>query len=202
MGSIDIALPGKILLITGGASGIGLSLTKKSYDLGARVLVADIQTTPEFDSFAAGEDNIVYVHADVTRWPDFMKLFDTCERKWNDVPDAYAICAGVFGPDFSNFWLDTEDEGYKQVEIYVSHPIKLTRLAIKKSLGKGKRASVCIIVSEMVFHVPFAYDLADPSQQASIAGLAGNLAAPLYCATKHAMVYILNNTLQDNWLTY
>lgn len=50
----------------------------------------------------------------------------------------------------------------------MNHPIKLTRLAIRKSLLKGKRASVCII--------------------ASIAGIAGNLAAPLYCATKHAIV--------------
>lgn len=147
MESIDIELGGKILVVTGGASGIGLSLTKKAHELGARILVADIQTTPDFDSFAGGKDNVVYVRADVTRWSDFHKIFDLCEQKWNDVPDAYAICAGVFEPPFSNFWLDTEEDGYKQVEINVSHPIKLTRLAIKKSLGKGKRASVCIIVS-------------------------------------------------------
>lgn len=150
MAPIDMELGGKILLVTGGASGIGLSITKKAHDLGARVLVADIQTTPEFDSFAAGKKNVVYVHADVTCWPDFYQIFDTCEQKWNDVPDVYAICAGVFEPPFSNFWLDTEDDGYKQVEINVSHPIKLTRLAIKKSLGRGKRASVCIIVSDIV----------------------------------------------------
>jgi short-subunit dehydrogenase len=79
------------------------------------------------------------------------------------------ICAGVFEPPFSNFWQDPEqDKGYAQVDINVSHPIKLTRLAIKKSLGRGKRASVCIV--------------------ASIGGLGGSVAAPLYCATKHAIV--------------
>jgi NAD(P)-dependent dehydrogenase (short-subunit alcohol dehydrogenase family) len=150
MASIDISLGGKILLITGGASGIGLSLTKKAHALGAHIAVADLQTTPEFNSFAVGKDNIVYIHADVTCWANFINIFDVCERKWNDVPDAYAICAGVFEPPFSNFWLDTEDDGYKQVEINVSHPIKLTRLAIKKSLGRGKRASVCIIVSDLI----------------------------------------------------
>jgi NAD(P)-dependent dehydrogenase (short-subunit alcohol dehydrogenase family) len=148
MASIDMPLNGKILLITGGASGIGLALAKKAHSLGARVLVADIQTTPDFDEFAANKEGVIYVQADVTRWSDFTKIFNLCEKKWNDVPDAYAICAGVFEPPFSNFWLDTEDDGYKQVEINVSHPVKLTRLAIKKSLGKGKRASVCIIVSD------------------------------------------------------
>jgi NAD(P)-dependent dehydrogenase (short-subunit alcohol dehydrogenase family) len=127
--------------------GIGLALTKQSHNVGAKILVADLKTTTEFDTFAAGKDNIVYVQADVTQWADFTKIFEASEQKWNDVPDAYGICAGVFDPPFSNFWDDPEqDEGYKQVDINVNHPIKLTRLAIRKSLSKGKRASVCIIV--------------------------------------------------------
>lgn len=126
--------------------GIGLSLTKQAHNLGANILVADLRTTPDFDVFAKGKDNIVYVQSDVTRWSDFNKIFDACEQKWNDIPDAYGICAGLFEPPFSNFWLDTEEDGYKQVEVNVSHPIKLTRMAMKKSLGRSKRASVCIIV--------------------------------------------------------
>ena len=130
------------------ALGIGLAVTKQAYDLGAKVLVADLKTTPEFDTFAQGkETNILYVQSDVTHWPDFDKIFNACEKKWDDVPDAYAICAGLFEPPFSNFWQDPEQEqGYKQVDVNVNHPIKLTRLAIRKSLGRGKRASVCIIV--------------------------------------------------------
>jgi len=166
---IDIPLEGKIILITGGASGIGLELTKQSHALGSRgILVADLRTTPDFDKFREGKSNIVFVKADVTRWSDFNKMFEVCEKTWDNVPDAYGICAGVFEPPFSNFWLDTEEESYKQVEINVSHPVKLTRMAFRKSLGRGKRATVCII--------------------ASIAGLGGNLAVPLYCATKHAVV--------------
>ncbi|RMZ69623.1 3-oxoacyl-[acyl-carrier- ] reductase [Pyrenophora seminiperda CCB06] len=182
MTSIDQPLAGKILLITGGASGIGLSVTKQAHDLGTRVLVADIKTTPDFDTFAAGKSNILYVQTDVTRWPDLNKLFDECEKKWNDVPDAYAICAGLFDPPFSNFWQDPEQvHGYMQVDVNVNHPIKLTRLAIKKSLGKGKRASVCII--------------------ASVAGISGNMAAPMYCATKHAMVGFVKSLASTEPLT-
>ncbi|QRC95552.1 hypothetical protein JI435_032360 [Parastagonospora nodorum SN15] len=182
MQSIDQPLNGKILLITGGASGIGLGLTKEAHAIGAKVLVADLKTTPDFDAFAANKDNILYVQSDVTNWADFTKIFDACEKKWNDVPDAYGICAGLFDPPFSNFWQDPEqDEGYKQVDVNVNHPIKLTRMALRKSLGKGKRASVCII--------------------ASVGGISGSLAAPLYCATKHAMVGFVKSMKDSESLT-
>lgn len=78
------------------------------------------------------------------------------------MPDAYAICAGLFEPPFSNFWQDPEHDGrYKEVAVNVDHPIKLTRLAIRKSLGKGKRASVCIIVRSS--SKPFSTPLKDYS---------------------------------------
>lgn len=125
-----------------------MNVTKQAHELGSRIVVADIRTTLDFDTFATGKENIVYVQADVTRWSDFDKIFKICEEKWDDVPDAYAICAGLFDPPFSNFWQDPEkDEGYISVDVNVNHPIKLTRLAIRKSLEKGKRTSVCIIVS-------------------------------------------------------
>jgi len=163
-------------------TGIGLCLTKQAHGIGAKVVVADLKTTSDFDRFAADNDNILYVQSDVTHWPDFTKIFNACESKWNDVPDAYGICAGLFDPPFSNFWQDPEqDEGYKQVAVNVDHPIKLTRLAIRQSLNKGKRASVCII--------------------ASVGGLAGSIAAPLYCATKHAMVGFVKSMKDTEPLT-
>jgi hypothetical protein len=33
----------------------------------------------------------VYQQCDVSRWPDLLNLFDVCEKKWNDVPDAYGM---------------------------------------------------------------------------------------------------------------
>lgn len=144
--------------------------------------MADLKTTLDFDTFAAGKENIIYVQSDVTHWPDFAKIFNACETKWNDVPDAYAICAGLFDPPFSNFWQDPEqDEGYKQVAVNVDHPIKLTRLALRKSLNRGKRASVCII--------------------SSVGGITGSLAAPLYSATKHAIVGFVKSMKASEPLT-
>ncbi|KAF2462820.1 NAD(P)-binding protein [Lindgomyces ingoldianus] len=147
--SIDIPLKDKIILITGGASGIGLALTQQSHALGARVLVADLRPTPLFTAFAASKPNILFIQSDVSKWSSFDKIFAACEEKWNDVPDAYGICAGLFEPPFSNFWDDREEgdgeKGYMQVRVNVDHPVKLTRMAMRKSLERGKRASVCII---------------------------------------------------------
>lgn len=54
------------------------------------------------------------------------------------------------------------------MQINVSHPLKLTRIATSALLGKDKKGVVLIM--------------------ASIAGYSGNFAAPLYSATKHALV--------------
>ncbi|KAJ5713997.1 NAD(P)-binding protein [Penicillium malachiteum] len=86
---------------------------------------------------------------------------------WNDVPDIYIAGAGVFEPKWSSFWQDPENETYDSIAINVNHPIKLTRIAIQALLSRDKRGVVCII--------------------GSIAGLAGNYAVPLYCASKHAV---------------
>jgi NAD(P)-dependent dehydrogenase (short-subunit alcohol dehydrogenase family) len=69
---------------------------------------------------------------------------------------------------WSNFWDNTEEERYAEVDINVNHPIKLTRIAIQALLSKNKKGVVLIT--------------------ASIAGYRGVYSAPLYCATKHAIV--------------
>ncbi|KAF2014506.1 NAD(P)-binding protein [Aaosphaeria arxii CBS 175.79] len=182
MSSIDQPLKGKILLITGGASGIGLSLAHQSHSLGARLLISDLHPTPALTTLlTAHPSTVLFVQSDVTRWSDLASLFAACEAKWGDVPDAYGICAGLFEPPFSSWWLDTEEQGYKQCAVNVEHPVKLTRMAIKKSLGRGKRASVCII--------------------SSIGGIAGSIAAPLYCATKHAIVGFVKSLKDTEPLT-
>jgi hypothetical protein len=54
------------------------------------------------------------------------------------------------------------------VDINISHPMKLTRIAMRAVLGKNKPGTVLII--------------------SSISGLRGNYGAPMYCATKFAMI--------------
>lgn len=69
---------------------------------------------------------------------------------------------------WSNFWDDTEEDDYKELAINATHPMKLTRIAIRNLLRAGKKGVVLIV--------------------ASLAGYQGAFGAPLYCASKHTCV--------------
>ncbi|KIW77994.1 hypothetical protein Z517_07827 [Fonsecaea pedrosoi CBS 271.37] len=162
----------KIVAITGGGSGIGLSCAQTALDAGAKaVIIADLRLTPEGEKLVTANKNVVFETCDVTKWKDLQHVIDASEKHFGDVPDVYIASAGVFEPPYSNFWDDPEGldaDGYKAVDINVNHPIKLTRLAMRALLGKSKRGVVAIL--------------------ASMAGYIKQYPAPIYVATKHAMV--------------
>ncbi|CAK7244581.1 MAG: hypothetical protein STHCBS139747_006125 [Sporothrix thermara] len=162
-------LAGKIAVVTGAGSGINLAFAKQAVTQGARVIMADIQMTDDAKAFAAAnEKNALFVRTDVTKRAELENTVVQAEKAFGDVPDVYIAGAGVFEPDWSSFWDDTEEDGYKQVDVNVTHPLKLSRIAIR-SLVQHKKPGVVLIV-------------------ASLAGYQGAFASPLYCATKHAVV--------------
>ncbi|KJR79826.1 uncharacterized protein SPSK_00062 [Sporothrix schenckii 1099-18] len=162
-------LSGKIAVVTGAGSGINLAFAKQAVEQGARVVVADLTLTDDAKAFAAAhEKSVVFAKTDVTKRADLENTVAVAQSTFGDVPDVYIAGAGVFEPDWSSFWDDTEDDGYKQVEVNVNHPMKLSRIAIR-SLVRRKKPGVILVV-------------------ASLAGYQGAFASPLYCATKHAVV--------------
>ncbi|KAK5240146.1 hypothetical protein LTR40_014023, partial [Exophiala xenobiotica] len=124
----DFPVKGKIVLITGGGSGIGLSLAKQCHEKGARVVLGDLKLTQEAQDFLSSkpESDILFKTCDVTSWKSLETVITASLKKFGDVPDIYAPVAGVFDPSWSNFWDDTEDESYKTVAINIQHPVKLT----------------------------------------------------------------------------
>lgn len=60
---------------------------------------------------------------------------------------------------------DPEEESYAEVHINLSHPIKLTRIAMRQLASENRKGVV----------LPFA----------SVGGIAGTYNCPLYIATKH-----------------
>ncbi|TVY68906.1 Short-chain dehydrogenase reductase 3a [Lachnellula suecica] len=166
----DFPLAHKIAVITGAGSGINLAFARLCIQHNAKVLIADLKLTSEASTFLSTLDSktAVFVKCDVAKRCDLENLVTVSEKEWGDVPDVWVAGAGVFEPSWSNFWDDTEEDDYAQVAINVNHPIKLARIAIRALLRKGKKGVFLIT--------------------ASIAGFAGNFSAPLYCATKHAIV--------------
>ncbi|KAH6697418.1 hypothetical protein F5X68DRAFT_186337 [Plectosphaerella plurivora] len=170
--SWPFSIQNKIVVVTGGGSGIGLAYALLAQKKGARaVLISDLTLTDGAKIAVQNHAEIEFVECDVTKWQDLQNLIDVSLAKFGDVPDVFVASAGVFEPAYSNFWNDPEDlgsDGYKHVDINVNHPIKLTRLAIRALLGKEKHGVVVLI--------------------ASIAGYSKQYPGPIYSATKHAVV--------------
>lgn len=172
----DFDVKDKILAITGGGSGIGLSFAKQFHAKGGRVLIGDLKLTPEAEAFLHATEasprpgSVVFQACDVTRWQDLRALISASVRELGDVPDVYCPCAGVFEPPWSNFWDDAEDEDghYAAMRINAEHPIKLARLAFRALVGAGKKGVVLLVASN--------------------AGLISVYGSPLYVASKHAVV--------------
>ncbi|GME56192.1 putative NAD-dependent 15-hydroxyprostaglandin dehydrogenase protein [Neofusicoccum parvum] len=166
----DLPLKDKIVVVTGGGSGIGLEIVKLATTVGAKVVLADLRLSAEAEAFVKSQNSksLVFQKCDVSKRRDQERLVTAAEEQWGDVPDVYIASAGLFEPSSSNFWTDTEQDDYATVAVNVTAPIKLTRIAVRACLRAGKKGVVLLV--------------------ASIAGYGGTYAVPLYCATKHAAV--------------
>lgn len=169
----DFPVKGKILLITGGGSGIGFAFAKLFHSRGGRVVIGDLKLTSGAEDFLHATEvdspgSVIFRTCDVTDWKSLHALISASVQEFGEVPDVYCPCAGIFEPPWSNFWDDAEEEGYATFKINTEHPTKLTRLAIRALLGADKKGVVVNV--------------------ASAAGLVGSWGCALYCASKHALV--------------
>ncbi|KAF9636450.1 putative nad-dependent 15-hydroxyprostaglandin dehydrogenase protein [Lasiodiplodia theobromae] len=166
----DFPLKGKIVVVTGGGSGIGFEIVKLAASIGSKVVVADLKLNEQAEAFVKSQDekDLVFQRCDVTKRADLERLVEVAEQKWGEVPDVYMASAGVFEPATSNFWTDTETDSYTTLAVNVTAPLKLTRIALRAFLRSNKRGVVLLV--------------------SSIAGYAGTYAVPLYTASKHAVV--------------
>lgn len=87
-------LEGKVAVVTGGNSGIGLATAKRFYEEGARVVISgrDPKTLEEAAK-AIGKD-VLAVRADVAKLADVDKLFGEVSRKHGKI-DVLFVNAGV-----------------------------------------------------------------------------------------------------------
>lgn len=167
---LDFPVHGKIVLITGGGSGIGFAFAQLCHQAGAKIVIGDLRSTPEAQKYldSITDKSIVFQKCDVTNWQDLHDLISASVTAFGQVPDVYAPVAGIYEPEWSNFWDDETDGYYKTIQINVNHPVKLTRLAIRALVGAQKQGVVCLV--------------------ASTAGIRGNYLASLYVTSKHAIV--------------
>ncbi len=99
---------GKIALVTGGASGIGLAIAKELNTKGAAVVVLDINPTVE-TIFTASD--MIGIKCDLTKSSDIQKAINTAVKSFGGI-DIVVSNAGIFTPSEN---LDSlSDENWKK----------------------------------------------------------------------------------------
>ena len=105
-------LDGRVAVITGGGSGIGLATARRLASEGASVVVVDIDDAA--GDAAAAEVDGLFVRADVTAEPDVARIFATAHERYGAVDIAFNN-AGISPPDDDSI-LTTELDAWRRVQ--------------------------------------------------------------------------------------
>src|SRR5689334_15394298 len=105
-------LEGKVAVITGGCSGIGLATVRRFLEEGAKVVIGDVDD--DRGKALSEELGITYAHVDVTSKDEVDALFKTAKDTFGAVDIAFNN-AGISPPDDDSI-LDTELDAWLRVQ--------------------------------------------------------------------------------------
>jgi NAD(P)-dependent dehydrogenase (short-subunit alcohol dehydrogenase family) len=105
-------LDGKVAVVTGGCSGIGLATVRRFVEEGAKVVIGDLDD--ERGGELAEELGIVYVHTDVTSKSDVGAMFAAAKNSFGSIDIAFNN-AGISPPDDDSI-LTTDLEAWRRVQ--------------------------------------------------------------------------------------
>jgi len=109
-------LQGKVAVVTGGCSGIGLATVRRFVEEGARVVVGDIddERGHALVGQLGGEDLATYVRVDVTEGEQVEQLFRSAKDTYGSVDIAFNN-AGISPPEDASI-LDTDLDAWRRVQ--------------------------------------------------------------------------------------
>ncbi|MCW2807148.1 MAG: 3-oxoacyl-ACP reductase [Marmoricola sp.] len=141
-------LEGKVAVVTGGCSGIGLATVKRFVEEGAKVVVGDIddQRGHELVGQLGGEQVATYVHVDVTDKGQVDALFQTAKDNYGSVDIAFNN-AGISPPEDDSI-MDTDLDAWRRVQ-----EVNLTSvyLCCKAALGHMREQKSGSIINTASF---------------------------------------------------
>ena len=105
-------LEGRVAVITGGGSGIGLATARRLADEGAKVVIADMD--PASGQAAADEVGGIFVRTDVTSADDVAAMFKAAKDTYGSVDIAFNN-AGISPPDDDSI-LETGIDAWRRVQ--------------------------------------------------------------------------------------
>lgn len=95
----DLSIRSKIVVVTGGGSGINLAFVKLALSSGARgIILADLKLTEDAQNVVDKFEQVIFTKCDVSKRKDLEALITTSMERFGEVPDIYIAGAGVFEP--------------------------------------------------------------------------------------------------------
>lgn len=178
-------LAGKVAVVTGGGRGIGLGITQRFLEEGARVAV--IQRTPPEDRSV--RDEAVYIQADLARPDDIAKAIDATFKQFGGL-DILVNNAGIM---FEKTVEEMSEADWDQMmAINLKAPFLLTKRAMP-FLRRHHRGSIINIGSIE----GLASNPGHPAYSASKAGIHGFTAA---VAVDHGRDGVRCNAIAPGWI--
>jgi NAD(P)-dependent dehydrogenase (short-subunit alcohol dehydrogenase family) len=131
-------LDGKVAVVTGGCSGIGLATVRRFAEEGAVVVIGDVddQSGPRVAAEVGGR----YVHCDVTDADQVEQMFATAQATYGSVDVAFNN-AGISPPDDDSI-LDTGIDAWRRVQEVNLTSVYLCCKAALPYMLEQKRGSI------------------------------------------------------------
>jgi NAD(P)-dependent dehydrogenase (short-subunit alcohol dehydrogenase family) len=128
-------LENRVAVVTGGASGIGWAAVRRLASEGARVVVADVDTTS--GPLVAKEVEGLFVEVDVTDAQQVSALFEQARREYGSVDVAFNN-AGISPPEDGSI-LETGLEAWRRVqEVNLTSVYHCCKAALPHMLEQGR----------------------------------------------------------------
>jgi NAD(P)-dependent dehydrogenase (short-subunit alcohol dehydrogenase family) len=131
-------LDGRVAVVTGGCSGIGLATVRRFAEEGATVVIGDVDDTA--GERVAKEVGGAYVHCDVTDADEVNRLFATAKERFGSVDVAFNN-AGISPPEDDSI-LTTDLEAWRKVQEVNLTSVYLCCKAALPYMLEQKRGSI------------------------------------------------------------
>jgi NAD(P)-dependent dehydrogenase (short-subunit alcohol dehydrogenase family) len=135
-------IEGRVAVVTGGCSGIGLATVRRFAAEGAKVVIGDIDDDrgAELVEDLGGLDHATYVHVDVTSKEQVDALFKTAKDTYGSVDIAFNN-AGISPPEDDSI-LDTDLDAWRRVQEVNLTSVYLCCKAALPYMLEQKRGSI------------------------------------------------------------
>ncbi|CDY78229.1 D-beta-hydroxybutyrate dehydrogenase [Caballeronia glathei] len=163
------------VLVTGGASGIGLAIAKAFVATGARVHVCDVDGRA-IDALATETPAITGTRANVADQADVARVFDDLQRELGGL-DVLINNAGIAGPTGGIDAIEAS-EWEKTVSVNLNSHFYFSRLAVPL-LRQAPDGGVIVFISSVAGRLGYGFRTPYSATKWAVVGLAKSLAIEL-----------------------